>query len=183
MIEHLFIALKTPPKQIEIGSTPETGRWKFINQHGDVDRLKKVNLSRLCRSEAKSKVFFNKKHVVANVHHPLVGIFQGSIGISQKSLGEFLPHDIVGPEFVHVLGLHDVTLEIIHQRLFLVPIVFAKQDKNSFRVGLLINDASTELSLPSGIFQCVGLLGQRHVLNGGGNVLGKGIDLVHRALK
>ncbi|GFU15833.1 uncharacterized protein TNCV_2367831 [Trichonephila clavipes] len=150
MIEHLIIWLKTPPKQIAIGSTPETGRWKFINQHGDVGRLNKVNLARLYRSEAESKGFFHKKHVVI---HPLVGVFQGSIGISQKSLGDFLPQDIVEPEFVHVLCLHDGTFEVIHQRLFLVPIVFAKQDKNSFRVGFLINDANTDLSLPRGIFQ------------------------------
>ncbi|PRD20736.1 UNVERIFIED_CONTAM: hypothetical protein NCL1_53765 [Trichonephila clavipes] len=83
MIEHLVKCLKDPPKQIGIGSTPDTGRRKFIDQHGNVGPLNK-----------------------------------GSIGISQKSLGNLLPQDIVGPEFVHVLRLHDGTLEIIHQRLF-----------------------------------------------------------------
>ncbi|GFW70161.1 uncharacterized protein TNCV_4467201 [Trichonephila clavipes] len=158
MIEHLVKRFKAPPKQIGIGSTPETGGWKFINQHGDVGHLNNVNLARLYCLEAK-----------------------GSIGISQKSVGDFHPQNIVGPEFVHVLGLHDGTLEVIHQRLFLVLIVFAKQDKNSFRVGFLINDASTDLSLPSGIFQCFGLLGQRLRHHCRGNVLGKGINLVHRA--
>ncbi|GFU94419.1 uncharacterized protein TNCV_2644071 [Trichonephila clavipes] len=183
MIEHLIIGLKTPPKQIGIDPTPDTGRWKFINQHGHVGRLNKVNLARLYRSKAKRKVFFHKKHVVVNVDHSLVGIFQESIGISQQSFGDFLPQDIVGPEFVHVLGLQDGTLEIIQQRLFLVPIVFAKQDKHSFRVGFLINDASTDVSLPSGMYQGVGLLRQRHGHHGRGNVLRKGINLIHCALK
>ncbi|GFW54263.1 uncharacterized protein TNCV_1560411 [Trichonephila clavipes] len=183
MIEHLVKRFKAPPKQIGIGPTPETGRWKFINQHGHVGRLNQVNLARLYRSKAKSKVSFHKKHVVVNVDHPLVGIFQGSIGISQQSFGDFLPQDIVGPEFVHVLGLQDGTLEIIQQRLFFVPIVFSKQDKHPFRVGFLINDASTDVSLPSGTFQGVGFLGQRHGHHGRGNVLGKDINLVHRALK
>ncbi|GFY23832.1 hypothetical protein TNCV_3536261 [Trichonephila clavipes] len=31
MIEHLIIWLKAPPQQIGIGSTPETGRRKFID--------------------------------------------------------------------------------------------------------------------------------------------------------
>ncbi|GFU15977.1 hypothetical protein TNCV_2368961 [Trichonephila clavipes] len=43
-----------PPKQIEIGPTPETGRRKFIDQHEDVGRLNKVNLAGLYRLEAKS---------------------------------------------------------------------------------------------------------------------------------
>ncbi|GFT36921.1 uncharacterized protein TNCV_174881 [Trichonephila clavipes] len=118
MIEHLIKRFKAPPKQIGISLTPETGRWKFINQHGHVGRLNQMNLARLYRSEAKRKVFFHKKHVVVNVDHALVGIFQGSIGISQQSFGDFLPQDIVGPEFVHVLCLQDGTLEIIQQRLF-----------------------------------------------------------------
>ncbi|GFW61625.1 hypothetical protein TNCV_3705601 [Trichonephila clavipes] len=80
--------------------------------------LNQVNLARLYRSKAKRKVFFHKKHVVVNVDHPLVGIFQESIGISQQSFGDFLPQDIVGPEFVQVLGLQDGTLEIIQQCLF-----------------------------------------------------------------
>ncbi|GFS47531.1 uncharacterized protein TNCV_4219821 [Trichonephila clavipes] len=181
MIAHLVKRFKAPPKQIGIGPTPETGRWKFINQHGHVGRLNEVNLARLYRSKAKRKILFQKKRVVVNVDHPLVGIFQGSIGISQQSSGDFLPQDIVGPEFVHVLGLQDGTLEIIQQRLFLVPIVFAKQDKHPFRVGFLINDASPDVSLPSSIFQGVGLLGQRHGHHGRGNVLGKGIDLIHPA--
>ncbi|GFW88554.1 uncharacterized protein TNCV_828231 [Trichonephila clavipes] len=135
MIEHLVKRFKAPPKQTGIGSTPETGRWKFINQHGDVGRLNKVNLDRLYRSEAKSKVFFHKKHVVVNVHHPLVGIFQGSIGISQKSLGDFLPQDIVRPEFVHVLGLHDGTLEIIHQRHFWYQMSLQNKTNTRFVLG------------------------------------------------
>ncbi|PRD30221.1 UNVERIFIED_CONTAM: hypothetical protein NCL1_27095 [Trichonephila clavipes] len=118
MIEQLVKWLKAPPKQIGIGATPETGRRKFIDQHGDVGRLKKVNLSRCYRSKAKSKIFFfHKKHVI-NVHHPLVGVFQGSIGISQNSLGEFLPQDIVGSEFIHVFRLPYGKLEIIQQRLW-----------------------------------------------------------------
>ncbi|GFU72498.1 uncharacterized protein TNCV_4802561, partial [Trichonephila clavipes] len=53
MIEHLVKWLKAPPKQIGIGSTPETGRRKFIDQHGNVGRLYEVNLSGFYRSEAK----------------------------------------------------------------------------------------------------------------------------------
>ncbi|GFX15092.1 hypothetical protein TNCV_4898591 [Trichonephila clavipes] len=64
---------------------------------------------------------------------------------------------------------------------FLVPIVFTKQDKNTFHVGFLVNDASMDLALPSCIFQCVWFLGQRHGHHGRGNVLGEGIDLVRRA--
>ncbi|GFS98137.1 uncharacterized protein TNCV_3850051 [Trichonephila clavipes] len=127
MIEHLVKWLKAPPKQIGIGSTPDTGRKKFIDQHDDVVRLKK-----------------------------------GSIGISQKSLGDFLPQHIVGSEFVHVFRLHYGTLEIIQQRLFKGPIFFTKQDKHTFHVGFLVNDESMELALLSYIFQCVWFLGQRH---------------------
>ncbi|GFT36890.1 hypothetical protein TNCV_174741 [Trichonephila clavipes] len=53
MIDHLVKWFKAPPKQIGIGSTPETRRRKFINTHGDVGRLNKVNLAGLYRSEAK----------------------------------------------------------------------------------------------------------------------------------
>ncbi|GFT80151.1 hypothetical protein TNCV_2241271 [Trichonephila clavipes] len=40
-----------------------------------------------------------------------------------------------------------------------------------------------DLSPQSGLFQCIWFLGQRHGHNGRGNVLGEGIDLVHRALE
>ncbi|GFU12282.1 uncharacterized protein TNCV_4664501 [Trichonephila clavipes] len=183
MVEHLVMGLKTSPNHIGLGSALETGGWQFIDQHGYMRGLNQVNLARLYRSKAKRKVFFHKKHVVVNVDHPLVGIFQESIGISQQSFGDFLPQDIVGPEFVQVLGLQDGTLEIIQQCLFLVPMVFAKQDKHSFCIGFLIKDASTDVSLLSGIYQGVGLLGQRHGYYGRGNVLRKGINLIHCALK
>ncbi|GFX41494.1 uncharacterized protein TNCV_3490331 [Trichonephila clavipes] len=156
MIEHLVKRFKAPPKQIGIGPTPETGRWKFINQHEHVGRLNQLNLADF------------------TVRNP-----NESIGISQQSFGDFLPEDIVGPEFVYVLGLQDGTLEIIQQRVFLVPIVFAKQDKHPFRVGFLINDARPDVSLPIGIFQGIGFLGQRHGHHGRSNVLGKGINLIH----
>ncbi|GFS47802.1 uncharacterized protein TNCV_3598121 [Trichonephila clavipes] len=98
MIGHLVKWLKAPPKQIEIDSTPETGRRKFIDQHGNVGRLNK-----------------------------------GSMGISQKSLGDFLPQDIVGPEYVHVFRLHYDTLEIIHQCLFWYQLSCNCQNKTKKR--------------------------------------------------
>ncbi|GFU54925.1 uncharacterized protein TNCV_1464331 [Trichonephila clavipes] len=114
MIEHLVKGFKAPPKQIRIGSRPETGRRKFIDQLGDVGCLNKVNLAGFYRSEAK----------------------RVDRDFSKESLGDFLPQDIVGPEFVHVLRLHDGTLEIIHQRLFLVPqLSFQNKTKTRFVLG------------------------------------------------
>ncbi|GFX42416.1 uncharacterized protein TNCV_1519801 [Trichonephila clavipes] len=124
MIEHLVKWLKAPPNQIGIGSTPGTGRRKFIDQHGGVGRLNK-----------------------------------GCIEISQKPLGEFLPQDIIGSEFVHVFRLHYGTLEIIQQRLFFGPFVFTKNHKHTFRVGFMVNDASMDFALPSCIFNASGFSG------------------------
>ncbi|GFT78255.1 hypothetical protein TNCV_641461 [Trichonephila clavipes] len=40
--------------------------------------------------------------------------------------------------------------------------VFTKENKHPFGGGLLVDDASSDLALPSSIFQCIGFIGQRH---------------------
>ncbi|GFU25400.1 hypothetical protein TNCV_1488611 [Trichonephila clavipes] len=60
IIEHLVKRLNASPKQIQIGSTPQTGRRKFIDQHGDVCRLNNVNLCGFFRLKPKVKSFFTK---------------------------------------------------------------------------------------------------------------------------
>ncbi|GFS58309.1 hypothetical protein TNCV_2474871 [Trichonephila clavipes] len=51
--------------------------------------------------------------------------------------------------------------------------VFTKQEKHPFCVGLLVDDACSDLVLPSSIFQRIGFIGQRHGHRSGRNVLGK----------
>ncbi|GFU91712.1 uncharacterized protein TNCV_286271 [Trichonephila clavipes] len=84
MVEHSVIGLKTS-NLIGLGLALETGGWQFIDQHGHMSRLNKVDLSGFHRLQAKGKVFFDKKHVAVNVNHPLVGIFEQSIWISQQA--------------------------------------------------------------------------------------------------
>ncbi|GFT39736.1 hypothetical protein TNCV_4869251 [Trichonephila clavipes] len=57
--------------------------------------------------------------------------------------------------------------------------VFTKQNKHSFGGGLLVDDTSSDLALPSTIFQCIGFIGQRHGHHRGRKVLGEGINRVH----
>ncbi|GFT74802.1 hypothetical protein TNCV_2516941 [Trichonephila clavipes] len=59
----------------------------------------------------------------------------GSFGIFKKSLEEFPPQDIVGPEFVHVLRLHAGMLQIIHQRLFWDELSLQNKTKTRFVLG------------------------------------------------
>ncbi|GFW35111.1 hypothetical protein TNCV_5066771 [Trichonephila clavipes] len=61
--------------------------------------------------------------------------------------------------------------------------VFTKQNKHPFGGGLLVDDASSDLALPSSIFQCIGFIGQRHGHHSGRKVLGEGINRVHDELK
>ncbi|GFW10612.1 hypothetical protein TNCV_894071 [Trichonephila clavipes] len=162
MVEHLVMGLKTSPNHIGLGSALETGGWQFIDQHGYMRRLNQVNLSGFHRSQAKGKVFFGKKYVVVNVNHSLVGIFEQSVWISQQAFGCFFPHHVAGSKFIDMLCLHDGTFEIVQPRLFLMPMVFTKQNKHPFGGGLLVDDTSSDLALPSSIFQCIGFIGQRH---------------------
>ncbi|GFV45596.1 hypothetical protein TNCV_1213261 [Trichonephila clavipes] len=48
-------------------------------------RLNQVNLSGYHSSQVKGKFFFDKKYVAVNANHPLVGIFEQSIWISQQA--------------------------------------------------------------------------------------------------
>ncbi|GFS98391.1 hypothetical protein TNCV_1096971 [Trichonephila clavipes] len=57
--------------------------------------------------------------------------------------------------------------------------VFTKQNKHPFGGGLLVDDTSSDLALPSSIFQCIGFIGQRHGHHRGRKVLGEGINRVH----
>ncbi|GFU66009.1 hypothetical protein TNCV_129221 [Trichonephila clavipes] len=57
--------------------------------------------------------------------------------------------------------------------------VFTKQNKHPFSGGLLVDDTSSDLALPSSIFQCIGFIGQRHGHHRGRKVLGEGINRVH----
>ncbi|GFY01656.1 uncharacterized protein TNCV_2608391 [Trichonephila clavipes] len=118
MVEHLVMGLKTSPNHIGLGSALETGGWQFIDQHGYMRRLNQMNLSGFHRSQAKGKVFFGKKYVVVNVNHPLVGIFEQSIWISQHAFRCFFPHHVVGSKFIGMLCLHDGPFEIVQPRLF-----------------------------------------------------------------
>ncbi|GFX69163.1 uncharacterized protein TNCV_3563391 [Trichonephila clavipes] len=138
MVEHLVIGLKTSPNHIGLDSVLETASWQFIDQHGHMRRWNQVNLSGFHRSQAKGKVFFGKKYVVANVNHPLVGIFEPSIWISQQYFRCFFPHHVIGSKFVRMLCLHDSPFEIVQPRLFLMPMVFTKQNKYPFGAGLLV---------------------------------------------
>ncbi|GFT99931.1 uncharacterized protein TNCV_1079711 [Trichonephila clavipes] len=101
MVENFVMGLKTSPNHIGLVSALETADWQFIDQHGPMRRLNQVNLSGFHRSQAKGKVFFGKKYVVVNVNHPLVGIFEQSIWISQQAFGCF-PH-------ITSLGLNSLT--------------------------------------------------------------------------
>ncbi|GFT65445.1 hypothetical protein TNCV_1902191 [Trichonephila clavipes] len=60
MVEHLVIGLKTSPNHIGSGSALETGGWQFIDQHGHMRLLNKVNLSGFHRSQAKGSLFVKK---------------------------------------------------------------------------------------------------------------------------
>ncbi|GFV62300.1 hypothetical protein TNCV_2464271 [Trichonephila clavipes] len=62
MVEHLVMGLKTSPNHIGLGSALETGGWQFIDQHGHMRRLKKVNLSGFHRSQAKEKPLILTHH-------------------------------------------------------------------------------------------------------------------------
>ncbi|GFX02430.1 hypothetical protein TNCV_2285961 [Trichonephila clavipes] len=72
-----------------------------------------------------------------------------------------------------MLCLHDGPFEIVQPRLFLMPMIFTKQNKHPFGGGLLVDDTSSDLALPSSIFQCIGFIGQRHGHHRGRKVLGK----------
>ncbi|GFS97562.1 hypothetical protein TNCV_4488141 [Trichonephila clavipes] len=94
-------------------SALETGGWQFKDQHGHMRRLNQVNLSGFRRSQAKGKVSFCKIYVVVNVNHPLVGISEQSVWISQQGFGCFFPHHVVGSKFIGMLCLHDGPFEIV----------------------------------------------------------------------
>ncbi|GFW76112.1 uncharacterized protein TNCV_2057591 [Trichonephila clavipes] len=184
MIQHLVKRFKAPPKQIGIVPAPETGRWKFVNQHGDVGRLNQVNLPRLPHcSEAKSKIFFHKKHVVVNVDHPLVGIFQESIGISQQSFGDFFPQDTSsGRNSFTCLDSRMTRLKLSTSVLFYAnclyktrqtPVLYSAPGK-----GCKHGRVPAERHIPR---RRASRAASRH--HGRGNVLGKGINLIHCALK
>ncbi|GFY29760.1 hypothetical protein TNCV_1813371 [Trichonephila clavipes] len=57
--------------------------------------------------------------------------------------------------------------------------VLTKENKHRFSGGLLVDDTSSDLALPSSIFKCIEFIGQRHGHHRGRTVLGEGINRVH----
>ncbi|GFT05870.1 hypothetical protein TNCV_3926311 [Trichonephila clavipes] len=156
MIEHLVKRFKAPPKQIGIGPTPETGRGQFINQHGHVGRLNQVNLARLYRSTAKRKVFFHKNMLLYMYTILLSVFFKSRSGFLNIPLEIFSHKTSSGLNSFTCLASKMARLKLSNNVFFLMPIVFAKQDKHPFGIGLLVKDARPDVSLPSGIYQSVG---------------------------
>ncbi|GFV47663.1 uncharacterized protein TNCV_1708591 [Trichonephila clavipes] len=178
MVEDLVKGFQTSPNHLGFSSSLETGGWQFIDHHGHMRHLNKVNISGFHRSQAEGKVFFGKTRVAVNVNHPLVGIFEQSICISQQAFRCFFPHHLVGSKFFRVISIPDGPFEIIQLRLFYAN-GLNKTAKHTFCVGLLVDDANSDLALPRSIFQRIGFLGQRHGHHSGRNVLKEGINRVH----
>ncbi|GFX13637.1 hypothetical protein TNCV_1921501 [Trichonephila clavipes] len=127
--------------------------------------MRRLNLLSGHRSQAKGKVFLAKNMLTISWIFDLSGF--------QQAFGCFFPLHVVESKFIDMLCLLDGPFEIVQPRLFLMPMVFTKQNKHPFGGGLLVDDTSSDLALPSSVFQCIGFIGQRHGHHRGRKVLGK----------
>ncbi|GFU15904.1 uncharacterized protein TNCV_2368401 [Trichonephila clavipes] len=118
MVEHLVIGHKTSPNHIGLGSALETGGWQFLDQHGHMRRLNKVNSPDFTVRKPKVKSFLAEKCVALNVNHSLVGIFEQSIWISQQAFRCFFPQHVIGSKFIRMFFLHDGPFDIVQPRFF-----------------------------------------------------------------
>ncbi|GFU11508.1 hypothetical protein NPIL_203571 [Nephila pilipes] len=136
---------------------PLDSYYWMINEHGNTDHLDQVDHAHIQLSQSKEKEALYNNYVIVNESHSLVRIFESSIGISQRSLGNFVLLDYILIKPIFLPSLHHRVLKIVQMSFLLKPGRRGKRYKYAFVLGLLIGDERFHHPLPDHMFHRIGL--------------------------